>query len=373
MQDDTRPRRTPGAGSLYETEAGLWRGAYVIEDPITRHRTRRYVSGHSRAEASRRLRDAMAESHREAETAESPTLGWWAARWLDTVAYRIRPATARSYRGIVGRHILPTLGSWPLADLRPGDVERWTASLAERGMRPSTVALARRILAACLSDAERDGKAPRNAARLAHAPRVEGSTRRRTLTAAEARALLDLARDDDGAGLLVTLALGTGARVGELLALDWSDVDLGAGTVSIHGSRSRAGVGPTKSRRGVRIVALPPFAVDALRAEAADGPLRKVGEVRHSGPVVADRFGRPLIPERAGERWRALRVRAGLDGLRFHDLRGTYATLALARGVPPKALADVLGHDPAVLLRTYAGPIENGRETIAAAIGEALR
>ncbi len=362
MQETTRPRRTPGAGSLYETGAGLWRGAYVIEDPITRRRTRRYVSGHSRAEASRRLRDAMADSNREAETADSPTLGWWAARWLDTVAHRIRPATLRSYRGIVARHVLPALGSWPLADLRPGDVERWTASLTERGHRPSTVALARRVLAACLADAERDGKAPRNAARLSHAPRVEGSTRRRTLTAAEARALLDLARDDDGAGLLVTLALGSGARVGELLALDWSDVDLAAGTVSIHGSRSRAGVGPTKSRRGVRTVALPLFALDALRAED-----------RRDGPVIADRDGRPLIPERAGERWRDLRARAGLEGLRFHDLRGTYATLALARGVAPKALADVLGHDPAVLLRTYAGPIENGREAIAAAIGEALR
>lgn len=79
-----------------------------------------------------------------------------------------------------------------------------------------------------------------------------------------------------------------------------------------------------------------------------------------------------LIPERAGERWRVLRERAGLAGLRFHDLRSTYATLALAAGIPAMALADVLGHDPAVLLRTYAGPIENGREATAAAIGEAL-
>ena len=362
MHETTRPRRTVGAGSLYETRGGLWRGAYVVDDPVNRRRTRRYVSGHSKAEASRRLREAIAESHRDAVAASSPTLAWWAARWLDTVAHRVRPATLRSYRQIMAGHILPALGSWPLADLRPGDVERWTASMDERGLRPSTIALSRRVLAACLADAERDGKAPRNAARLARAPKVEGTTRRRTLTAAEARALLDLAADDAEAGLLVTLALGTGARVGELLALDWADVDLESGTVSIHGSRSRSGVGPTKSRRGVRIVALPSFALEALRAET-----------RRDGPVVSYADGRPITPERAGERWRTLRARGGLDGLRFHDLRGTYATLALARGVPAKALADVLGHDPAVLLRTYAGPIENGRDAIAAAIGEALR
>jgi integrase len=196
---------------------------------------------------------------------------------------------------------------------------------------------------------------------LERGPKVEGTTRRRALTAAEARRLLNLAKNDPHAGLLVTLALGTGARVGELLALDWSHIDLDRGTVSIKGSRSHAGVGPTKSRRGVRVVSLPPFAIEALRAES-----------RRCGPVVATSDGRPVTPVRATERWHVLRDRAGLAGLRFHDLGGTYATLALARGVPPKALADVLGHDAAVLLRTYAGPIENGRELIADAIAEAL-
>ena len=357
----SRPRRTPGAGSLYETTGGLWRGAYVATDPLSRRRVRRYVSGHSRADASRRLREAIAESHRDTKAADSPTLAWWATRWLDTVAHRVRPATLRSYRKVIDCHVLPALGSWPLADLRPGDVERWTGALTERGLRPSTVALSRRVLVGCLTDAERDGRVPRNVARLARAPKVEGTTRRRALTRSEARALLDLARDDPDAGLLVTLALATGARIGELLALKWSDVDLTAGAVSITGSRSRSGVGPPKSRRGVRTVNLPRFAIDALRAEP-----------RRDGPLVAMPDGRPMIPERASERWRALRARAGLDGLRFHDLRGTYATLALASGVPPKALADVLGHDTAVLLRTYAGPIENGREAIAAAIGDAL-
>ena len=108
-------------------------------------------------------------------------------------------------------------------------------------------------------------------------------------------------------------------------------------------------------------MALPLFALDALRAED-----------RRDGPVIADRDGRP--DPRAGRRAMARPPRPGrARGAPVHDLRGTYATLALARGVAPKALADVLGHDPAVLLRTYAGPIENGGEAIAAAIGEALR
>lgn len=359
----TAPRRPPGTGALYEAPkgSGNWRGRFVVTDPTTRRKVRRYVSGGSRAEANRKLRAAMAAAVTEKAAADSPTLAWWVARWLDTIPRRVRPATLRSYRQTMRVHVLPALGSWPLAELRPSDVNHWTAAMADRGLRPSTIATARRILAACLADAEKDGRVPRNVARLSDAPKVEGTTRRRALTAAEARALLGLARQDADAGLLVTLALGTGARIGELLALDWSDVDLDAATLSIHGTRSNTGVGPTKSARGMRTVALPPFALAALRAET-----------RRTGPVIATADGRPLIPSRANERWRVLRDRAGLDGLRFHDLRGTFATLNLAAGIPPKALADVLGHDPAVLLRIYAGPIEGARDAVASAIGEAL-
>ena len=159
----------------------------------------------------------------------------------------------------------------------------------------------------------------------------------------------------------MTLALGTGARVGELLALDWDDIDLDAATMTIRVSRGTDGIGPTKNAKGRRTVTLPAFALAALQAEP-----------RRSGPVIVNDSGAPLLPIRANERWRKLRDRAGLHDLRFHDLRGTFATLNLAAGIPVKALADVLGHDPTVLLRTYAGPIEGGRVAVAEAIGEAL-
>lgn len=356
-----KPRRTRGAGSIYPTKSGLYRGSFAVVDPITRKRTRRYVSGHTPGEAERNLRKAIADSNRESAAAASPTLRWWADRWLDTIRHRVRPATHRSYGEAMRNHVLPELGELQLAAIGPGDVERWTARLTSRGLAPSTVALARRVLAVCLADAERDGRVHRNAAHLARAPRTAGTTRRQTLTAAEARHLLDVADDDPDVGLLVILALGTGARVGELLALDWSAVDLDAGTVAIRGTLSRAGVGPTKSAKGTRTVALPPFALDALRAED-----------RRTGYVVAGRDGGPLYPDRASERWRALRTRAGFPGLRFHDLRGTVATLALASGTPAAAVADVLGHDVATLSRHYAGAIESGRDRVANALAEAL-
>ena len=188
---------------------------------------------------------------------------------------------------------------------------------------------------------------------------------RRRLTAAEARALLELAAADPATDLLVALALGTGARVGELCALDWADVS--GATVTVRYTLSRGGVkGPPKSQRGRRSVTLLPFAIAALERERARRP-------EATGPLLVGRDGRRLPVLRAGKLWAVLRARAGLVGLRFHDLRGTVATLALQEGAPVTEVARWLGHDPAVLMRTYAGAIPGGRAAVAAAIERALR
>lgn len=92
-----------------------------------------------------------------------------------------------------------------------------------------------------------------------------------------------------------------------------------------------------------------------------------------TGPLIVDPFGQRLTPQGAGERWRPLRNRAGLTGCRFHDLRGSFVTLALAAGVPPVEVARSAGHDVATMLRVYASAVPGGRELVADAIEQALR
>jgi len=123
-------------------------------------------------------------------------------------------------------------------------------------------------------------------------------------------------------------------------------------------------IGPPKSRRGRRTVALPAFALAALRRALEHRPA--------VGPVLVGSNGHRLTDQRAGDVWRELRDRAGLGGVRFHDLRGTAATLALSAGVTPTEVARSLGHDPAVLMRTYAGAIPGGRELVADGIARAV-
>ena len=362
MQESTHRRRPRGGGTIYPV-GDRWRGSIIVRDEDGR-RTRRYVSGDTSAEVVAKLRTAQADATAATERAKSPTVAWWAERWLGTVGLRIRPATLRAYRWAIDLYIVPALGDRLLLDLRAADIEAMLARLVRGGMAPSTAALVRRVMVVCLADAERDERIPRNVASSARAPRVEPVERRR-LTPAEVRTVLALAATEPNADVLVALAIGTGARAGELCALDWTDIDLDAATMTIRGTMGRTGViGPPKSRRGRRIVALPAFSVAALRRSLEHRPA--------VGPVLVGPNGHRLTDQRAGDAWRDLRGRVGLDGVRFHDLRGTAATLALSAGVTPTEVARSLGHDPAVLMRTYAGAIPGGRELVADGIARAV-
>ena len=363
MHESTNKRRRPRGGGTAYRVGNRWRGSIYVTDEAGR-RVRRYVSGDTSAEVVARLRTAQAATDLAAERAKSPTVAWWATRWLASVRLRVRLATMQAYSTAINLHVIPALGDRLLMDLRPADIEAMLADLVGRGMAPSTAALVRRVLVVCLSDAERDGRVLRNAASSARPPRVESIERRR-LTPSEVRDVLAVAAEDPRADALVALAIGTGARAGELAALEWSDIDLNAATATIRGTLGRNGIiGPPKSRRGRRTVALPAFTTAALGRELERRPA--------SGPVLVGPGGHRMTHQRLGEYWRRVRDRAGIEGVRFHDLRGTAATLALGAGVTPTEVARSLGHDPAVLMRTYAGAIPGGREMVADGIERAV-
>ncbi len=176
----------------------------------------------------------------------------------------------------------------------------------------------------------------------------------RTLNAEEAQRLLEAAKGDRLEALLV-LALTTGMRQGELLGLQWEDVDLKTGTVYIRRTllelKGKLTLGETKSGRNRR-VDLPDIAVETLREHRK----RMLAE-GHPGPwVFCDTQGGPIRKSNLTRRWfKPLLQRAGLPDIRFHDLRHTAATLLLTLGVHPKIVQERLGHSQISLtLDTYS-------------------
>ena len=150
--------------------------------------------------------------------------------------------------------------------------------------------------------------------------------------------------------LWLTLAT-TGMRRGEVLGLRWQDVDLGAEAISIRQTRVMTGYQPLlstpKTRRGKRLVVLDPATAAALketRCRQKEERLAAGSSWKDSGFVFAREDGEPYHPERVSTLFIQAAKRAGLPRVRLHDLRHTYATLALGAGVHPKIVSERLGH-----------------------------
>jgi integrase len=176
--------------------------------------------------------------------------------------------------------------------------------------------------------------------------------------------LLAAAKDDRLEALYV-LAVTTGLRQGELLGLQWEDVDFPGAALhvrhTLHELNGRLWIGEPKTKRACRQVDLPAIAVVALRGHRE----RMLIEDRSDGLVFCDTQGGPLRKSNLLRRsFLPLLKRAGLPAIRFHDLRHTAATLLLAQGVHPKIVQERLGHSNiALTLDTYSHVLPGmGRE-----------
>lgn len=333
-------RRSPGEGSLFRRRSdGLW-VAQISHGPRgARQVLRRYAR--TREEAARLLGELRAGA---GVADRRTTVGEFLRAWLTTHERRLRPSTLRTYRSLAERHILPAIGHVALADLAPDHVERMLARapLAPKGQR-NVLSLVARVLAV----AERRGLVARNVARLVDAPRVV-PPERAALTPDAARRILEVVRGDRLEALYV-LALATGLRMGELLGLTWRDVDREAGTLAVRHAlvrhHGRYVLDEPKTRRSVRTITLPAFAVAALdehRRRQLEERLA-AGAPTEDGLVFVSPAGRPISGGWLSHRWRRLAARAGLE-LRFHDLRHGQASLLVALGVHPRVVAERLGH-----------------------------
>ena len=344
-----RPRgrkRANGEGSIYQRADGLWVAAITGVDG---RRQRFYAR--TRAEVGRRLTEALQRRDLgEIGPAGQDTVAAWLETWLATVKPTLRPRTWIRYRELCRVHLIPAIGRLRLGRLQPAHLETLYAAQLAAGSSPTTVHHVHMVLHRALGAAVRQGRVNRNVAQLVTPPRrAQGEMQ--VLDAAEARHLCEVAAGDAAHGVLPILAVTTGMRQGELLALRWRDVDLEAGSLAVSGTLQRVpNVGlardEPKTLRSRRQVRLTPTAIAALkRQQAAQAADRLVAGDRWVGDwVFAGPFGAPLNAWAVRRHFTALLKRAGLPPIRFHDLRHTAATLLLGQGVHPKVVADLLGH-----------------------------
>ncbi len=386
-----KQRRGRGEGSIYRrSRDGRWVGTVVLAETGRR----KSVTGTTRQEVQRKL----SALQRDIERGLSPgdgrqTVAQYFAGWLETIKPTVGAGAWLRHEEFARLHIIPAIGRLPLVKLTPQRVQALYTALLDKergrggkGLSGTTVNHLHGSLHKALDAAVRLGLVARNVTELVDVPRM-AHHEIHPLTGEQACMLLET-MEGERLEALYALALATGMRQGELLALHWRDVELdgrgGTGALSVrwnmrHRDQTFTFKQP-KTRKSRRRISLAPEVVDVLRAHRARQLTERlkagsawVGE-QWDNLVFSTEIGSPLAPDGAvRSTFTRLLRQAKLPRIRFHDLRHTCATLALAANVNPKLVSDMLGHSTvAITLDIYSHVLPDMQQDAAAAIAAML-
>jgi integrase len=279
------------------------------------------------------------------------------------------PTTLRGYRQVFERHIRPTIGRHRIADVGPAMLEQLYEHLAtESGLAPGSIRQVHAVLRGAFSRAVKWKWLATNPARDATAPKVVRKDIVLPTSEGIAAAVVAADRRDPAFGVFVRLAAATGARRGELCALQWRAIDLDRAAVSIETSAVTTPGGgvlikDTKnhSRRRVAIDAATIAALREHRARVDERAALAGAVVAGEGFVFSHEpdAHQPWYVDNVSHNWDRVRREVGLDGVRLHDLRHFQATQLLQAGIAVPTVAKRIGHrDSATTLNVYSHFIE---------------
>ena len=301
-------------------------------------------------------------------------------QWLPAIEGNVRTSTLASYKGNITRHVIPMLGGVQLQALTAPMLTTTYRRLGdEKGLSPKTVRHVHTTIRKALSDAIKWGLVERNAASTAEPPKLVRSEMQ-TWRAEDVRTFLRFI-DDDPLKVVFTLLCTTGMRRGEVLGIRWSDVDFDNARLRVQQTLTSVEYvlvyGEPKTSRGRRSVPFDPTTLAVLRQHRArqnETRLLMGSDWNNARDLVMVKpDGSPVHPDTVSNTFDR-RVRAcGLPRIRLHDLRHTWATLALEANIPVKVVSEVLGHNsPAFTLDVYSHVTPVMMEDLARTVGAAI-
>jgi integrase len=332
----------------------------------------RWVGGCKTRKEAEEKRDAARHAvHRGTYVApQDLTVKTYLEQWIDAHSVELKPSTAASYRQKINSYLVPAIGHERLQSLSPSRLSVVFQNIAHRGgadgrpVSPRTVEFARAELRRALNDAVVDRLIEVNPVIGSKAPKKDGKPQHVTWTGEQAQMFLEATAGTRLAPLW-QLALATGVRRGELMALTWECVDLEAGIISVERSTAQLGkelvttTPKNHERRKVHIDAHTVASLKAWRKIQAEERLAWGAAYENTeGFLFTAENGQRLSPNAVSKAF--LRAQAGLKlpRLSLHSMRHSHATILLRAGVPVHIVAKRLGHkDPSVTLNVYADVI----------------
>lgn len=350
---DTMAKRRPsGDGMVRKREDGRWEGRIVVGHKKNGDPIHRYVLARTQKVLIVKLHDCI-EMYRDADLTEecNMTLGEWLDRWINEyMIFTIRESTLDSYKAMIKNQIKPYLGDRPLSVLTTQELQKFYNTVKKKGrVKPDKLhgtELADSMVRGChsvcrkgLEKAVKEGLIRVNPAIGCKLP-PKKARELQVLTQNEILRFLHQAKEE-GYYELFLLELGTGMRRGEILALKWSDINFATGELRIERQvyiiKAEVIISAPKTKASIRTVILPPSLLKTLAV------YKETVDSEWMFPSPTDN-GRPRNPSSVRKRLQLILERAGCKKVRFHDLRHTFATMALEHGMDVKTLSATIGH-----------------------------
>ena len=345
-------------GTIRKRPDGRWEARVSLPDG-----GRKSIYGKTRDAVKRRMVSALDDVQKgQPLPNDKVTVQGFLDEWLEgTAKARLRTSTYLRYSTLIRLHVGPQVGRVAIGRLTAQQVQALWTKLQSDGLSPRTIIQVRAILRTALKQAVKHGLANRNAAALSDAPKAP-AYKPVFLNAEQAESLLQAAKGHN-LEALVTLALTSGLRAGEMLGLTWSDIDLEGRSLKVSRQQQRVGkelvICDPKTDRSARKIALTEIAVVALKAHKAAQLELLRAEIEAgrvvSGRVFTNETGGPVENSTVLRQFQRLVKDAKLPRMRLHDLRHSCATLLLSRGVHPRVAMELLGHSTiAMTMNVYS-------------------
>lgn len=343
-----KQKRKNGEGTVRLRKDGRWEGRVVIGYDDKGNPKTKSVLAHTKGECVEKLERLKEECGRTAEKLKPDMpFGEWIDFWYQYFSSpKLRPTTQATYENRIYGHIIPSVGKIPLSKLTQNDLQQFYAKLKRTGRKVNVelkgTGVSDRMVRSChalcrssLEKAVEEGLITRNPSIGCKLPPKKNGEMK-VLTQNEIVRLLNQAYDE-GYYEMFLLELTTGMRRGEILGLKWRDLNLETGELNIKRQLTTKGISVPKTKSSIRTILLPPDMLDLLRE------MKKTAKYDWIFPSPV-KEGEPRNPTAITKRFRIMLERAHCKHVRFHDLRHTFATMALENGMDVKTLSAMIGH-----------------------------